>query len=66
MKKCLTTLAVAAPGGGGETIHTLTIFTSVEDRMLVIGYSCSLTRDSGCGALGMRIVESIRITPVAK
>jgi hypothetical protein len=45
------------------TNHNHLAFTSFEGRMLIISYNCMLSRDAQCGALGNRVIESIRLKP---
>ena len=41
---------------------TITLrFTSLEGRMLIISYNCMPGRNADCGALGNRVIESIRL-----
>ena len=44
------------------TNHNHLAITSFEGRMLIISYNCMLTRDADCGALGNRVIESIRLS----
>ena len=41
--------------------HNHMAITSLEGRMLIISYNCMLSRDANCGALGSRVIESIRL-----
>jgi hypothetical protein len=43
------------------TNHNHIAITSLEGRMLIISYNCMLSRDANCGALGNRVIESIRL-----
>ncbi len=41
--------------------HNHMAITSFEGRMLIISYNCMSSRDANCGALGNRVIESIRL-----
>jgi hypothetical protein len=43
------------------TNHNQLAITSFEGRMLIISYNCMLSRDADCGALGNRVIDSIRL-----
>jgi len=41
--------------------HNHMAFTSFQGRMLIISYNCMLSRNADCGALGNRVIDSIRL-----
>jgi hypothetical protein len=54
---------VDLPDGG--KLHNLLTMTSYQGRLLAITYNCLLDHDPGCAALGPKMIESIRLRPVA-
>lgn len=54
---------VDLPDGG--KLHNLLTMTSYEGRLLAITYNCLLDHDPACAAIGPKMIESIKLKPVA-
>lgn len=44
-------------------VHNVIAMGSLEGRMLVISYNCLLNLDKVCGAVGPKLIESIKLKP---